>query len=310
MTTLFIVNEVADLDLTPATAALVRAQAARGPTAITTCADLSADGQRFVANAREIGPIGGPGEAVSLTHNDLTRVLVRANPVSQPTAWAWAHGLSCLAHAEQLGLAVHNNTATLARFAAKPGLLALDETVRPPTVVTGSPTTVRKALTGFGRSVIKPAHGSQGKGVFIVNPDTDNLSATIDLLLDGGPVVVQPWLPAAVEGDVRVFVSDGEVFEVDGRAAAIRRRPAAGELRSNIHLGGHAEPTDLVGETRALAERAAAQLLAAGARFAGVDCIGDRIVEVNVCAPGGLQDMSARYGVDFVNGWLDRLVAD
>lgn len=309
MTTLFLVNDARDLDATPATAALVRAAAARGPTAITTAVDLTADDAGFRARVVPLATDGTAQAPVELGRSGIAVVLVRSNPMSQRTGWAWAHALSCLEVAERDGLPVHNTVAALRRFAAKPGLMHLSTEVRPPTVVTGFARAVRAAVQAFGRSVVKPAHGSQGAGVFIVDPDSANLGATIDLLLTGGPVVVQPWLSAAVDGDVRIFVCDGEPFAVEGRVAAIRRRPAAGELRSNVHLGGRPEPLELSPALDALARRAAAELAAQGVRFAGIDCIGDRIVEVNACAPGGLQDMAARYGVDFVGGWLDRLVS-
>ena len=161
----------------------------------------------------------------------------------------------------------------------------------------------------FGRSVVKPAHGSHGSGVFIVEPSESNLGAAVDLLLDRGPVVVQPWIPEAVDGDIRLFVVDGKPLMVDGVLGALRRRPARGELRSNVHLGGRPEPVPPTPELLALAERAGPALMAQGARCVGLDCIGDRVVEANVCAPGGLTDMDRFYERPFLQTALDALLA-
>lgn len=308
MSILILVNDPSALDPTQTTTALVRACAQQAETLVAGCTGLSAAGAGVTVRCRTVHAHGTPGPWRVVGHDELEAVLVRANPVSQERPWAWAHALVCLQRLEDLGVDVRNGAAALARFAGKPGLLWLPPSVRPPTVLTGNAVVARQAIEDFGRSVVKPAHGSQGKGVFIVTPEQDNLGATFDLLLESGPVIVQPWLRAAVDGDVRVFVHDGRVFEVDGAVAAIRRRPAVGELRSNVHLGGSPEPTILDGPLRQLVAEAATALQAQGVRFAGLDCIGDALVEVNVCAPGGLPDMGRAYGVDFVTAWVAELL--
>lgn len=156
--------------------------------------------------------------------------------------------------------------------------------------------------------MVKPAHGSHGSGVFIVEPSDSNLGAAVDLLLDRGPVVVQPWVPQAVEGDVRLFVVNGEPLLANGVLGALRRRPARGELRSNVHLGGRPEPVPLREELLALARRAGPALVEQGALCVGLDCIGGRVVEANVCAPGGLTDMDRFYGLPFLRATLDLLL--
>ena len=60
-------------------------------------------------------------------------------------------------------------------------------------------------------------------------------------------------------------------------------------------------------ELLALAHRAGPALMALGASFVGLDCIGDRVVEANVCAPGGLIDMDGYYKLPFLDTALDRL---
>ncbi|MCA9568842.1 MAG: hypothetical protein KC656_13415, partial [Myxococcales bacterium] len=100
---------------------------------------------------------------------------------------------------------------------------------------------------------------------------------------------------------------DGEPLVIDGVLGALRRRPAIGELRSNVHLGGKPEPVACTPELLALAHRAGPALMALGASFVGLDCIGDRVVEANVCAPGGLIDMDGYYKLPFLDTALDRL---
>ena len=52
------------------------------------------------------------------------------------------------------------------------------------------------------------------------------------------PVIVQRYVPEVRKGDKRIILVDGEF------AGAINRVPAAGEARSNMHVGGRPEATD------------------------------------------------------------------
>jgi hypothetical protein len=53
------------------------------------------------------------------------------------------------------------------------------------------------------------------------------------------PVIVQRYLPDVRKGDKRILLVDGEF------AGAINRVPVEGEARSNMHVGGRAEATEL-----------------------------------------------------------------
>jgi glutathione synthase len=66
------------------------------------------------------------------------------------------------------------------------------------------------------------------------------------------PFIVQRYLNDVRKGDKRIILVDGEPV------GAINRVPAEGEARSNMHVGGRAEKTDL---TRANARSAPASAL-------------------------------------------------
>src|SRR3546814_8087110 len=58
------------------------------------------------------------------------------------------------------------------------------------------------------------------------------------------PVIVQQYLPAVREGDKRIILIDGRP------AGAVNRVPAAGEARSNMHVGGRPEKIGLTKRER------------------------------------------------------------
>ena len=58
------------------------------------------------------------------------------------------------------------------------------------------------------------------------------------------PLIVQKFLPDVSNGDKRVILVDGEPV------GAINRVPAAGETRSNMHVGGRPEKIGLTDRDR------------------------------------------------------------
>jgi glutathione synthase len=66
-------------------------------------------------------------------------------------------------------------------------------------------------------------------------------------------------------------------------------------MRSNISLGGTAEIIQLDQQQVAICERIAKHLNADGIVFSGLDLIGDKVVEVNVFSPSGLQEFQATF---------------
>jgi glutathione synthase len=102
---------------------------------------------------------------------------------------------------------------------------------------------------------------------------------------------------------------DGEPLMKEGHLAAIRRVPAQGDFRSNLHAGGSPEPAELSAEQRRTLSSAGPLLRQEGIRLAGVDLIGTRIIELNVYSTGGLRDAERFSDQDFCDAILARFEA-
>ncbi len=132
-------------------------------------------------------------------------------------------------------------------------------------------------ISGIAQStVVKPAFGSQGRGVEFYSDSSTALDALGTEVRAGAEqhLVAQPfWGPSG--HDLRVFV-------VDGRCVAAMRRHAAGDgLLNNTSQGGSGEAVEPVGEHADLAVQAVRAL---GLDYAGVDIIESaplRVLEVN-----------------------------
>lgn len=165
----------------------------------------------------------------------------------------------------------------------------------PPTLLTRSLEAAREFLERHGEIVIKPLHGNAGKAVFKVGRDGANLSALIEVFNAAyrEPHVVQAFLPEIAEGDKRIVLVDGEV------AGAINRIPGAGEIRSNLAVGGSAAKTELTGTELEICAALAPELKARGLIFVGIDVIGGKwLTEINVTSPTGIVAIDRYNGTD------------
>jgi glutathione synthase len=86
---------------------------------------------------------------------------------------------------------------------------------------------------------------------------------------------------------------------VDGEfAGAINRVPATGEARSNMHVGGRPEATELTSRERAICAAIGPALKERGLIFTGIDVIGDYMTEINVTSPTGIHEVRRFGGAD------------
>ncbi|HEX8307562.1 MAG TPA: glutathione synthase [Allosphingosinicella sp.] len=165
----------------------------------------------------------------------------------------------------------------------------------PPTLLTRSLGAARKFLEKHGEIVVKPLHGNAGKAVFKVGSDGANLSALIEMFNAAyrEPHVVQAFVPEIAQGDKRIVLVDGEV------AGAINRIPGAGEIRSNLAVGGSAAKTELTGTEREICAALSPELKARGLLFVGIDVIGGKwLTEINVTSPTGIVAIDKYNGTD------------
>ena len=176
----------------------------------------------------------------------------------------------------------------------------------PPTLLTRSLTLARKFLDRHGAIVVKPLHGNGGKAVFKVESDGANLASLIEVFNTAfrEPHVVQAFVPEIAEGDKRIVLIDGEV------AGAVNRVPGAGEIRSNLAVGGIAAQAGLTRTEEEICAALAPELKARGLFFVGIDVIGGKwLTEINVTSPTGIVAIDRFNGTDTPARFWERLEA-
>jgi glutathione synthase len=164
----------------------------------------------------------------------------------------------------------------------------------PRTIVTADPAEIHAFAAEIGDAVIKPLDGAGGLGVLRLREGDQNARAIVDMITAEGHrlAMVQEYLPAVTVGDKRVLLLDGEPL------GAILRVPRGDDLRSNIHVGGSVVPTELTPRELDLVRSIAPRLRDDGLAFVGLDVIGERLTEVNVTSPTGIQELGRFTGTD------------
>jgi glutathione synthase len=158
----------------------------------------------------------------------------------------------------------------------------------PPTLITAEKKLIQEFRAEHQDIIVKPLFGNGGAGVFHITPGDENLNALLEMFSQNfrEPLIVQKYLPAVRAGDKRIILIDGKV------AGATNRVPAAGEARSNMHVGGRPEKTGLTKREHEICEAIGPELKSRGLIFVGIDVIGDMMTEINVTSPTGIQEIN------------------
>ena len=164
----------------------------------------------------------------------------------------------------------------------------------PPTTIARDLDTIRAFKQKHGDIIVKPLYGNGGAGVFRLDQNDRNLASLHELFtgFSREPLIAQKFLPAVSKGDKRVILLDGEPV------GAINRVPAAGETRSNMHVGGRPEKIELSARDVEICRAIGPLLREKGQIFVGIDVIGEYLTEINVTSPTGIQELERFDGIN------------
>lgn len=174
-------------------------------------------------------------------------------------------------------------------------LMVLDfPDLTPPTAIARDLDMLKTFRARHGDVILKPLYGNGGAGVFRLKEGDSNLNSLHEMFasINREPLIMQKFLPDVEAGDKRIILVDGEPI------GAINRVPAAGETRSNMHVGGRPEPIGLTARDREICDAIGPVLREHGQVFVGIDVIGRYLTEINVTSPTGLQELERFDGTN------------
>jgi glutathione synthase len=251
------------------------------------------------AYAKALAAADAPREDARLVDFDV--IFLRNNPnAGAPDGDAFNPALDFGRRLKQLGVLVVNDPDGLSRAGSKMYLAGFPVELRPKTLITRSVERVRAFLRELdGPAIIKPLSGFGGRDVFYVaRGQAANLPQMISTVRRAGYVIVQEYLPAISKGDKRVLLLGGMPLRIGDTVAAYKRMRPKDDIRNNMHVGGSRRPTDFTEAERRICDLLRPRLVADGLYFVGVDLVGDKILEINVFAPGGIANINDLYDVD------------
>jgi glutathione synthase len=173
----------------------------------------------------------------------------------------------------------------------------------PETLITRDFQAIHDFRREFGDIIVKPLYGNGGAGVFRIGEADQNLSSLLEIFegMSREPLIAQRYLPQVREGDKRIILVDGVA------AGAINRVPAEGDARSNMHVGGIAQPAELTSRENEICEAIGPALKAHGFILVGIDVIGGLLTEINVTSPTGVREVKRFSGIDIAAMVLDAI---
>ena len=243
--------------------------------------------------------------------DDLDVLMLRSDPSTDTglRSWAQSSGIIFGRAATKHGVIVLNDPNGLAKAMNKMYFQLFPEEVRPRTLITRDKNEIKKfAKDEGGNCVLKPLQGSGGSNVFLVRKeDLSNLNQMVEAVSRDGYVIAQEYLPAASEGDIRLFLMNGLPLRYKGKYAAFRRVRTGDDMRSNIHAGGRLRQAEITEEHLKLAEMVRPKLVQDGMFLVGLDIVGNKLMEINVFSPGGLGSAQKFEKVNFAHGVIAAL---
>lgn len=163
----------------------------------------------------------------------------------------------------------------------------------PKTLVTHEITRARAWAEQFEKVVIKPWDGNGGRGVLVTSKSDSNFRSMLEILTQEGKqyILVQEYLPKIVEGDKRIILVDGIPV------GQILRVPQPGDHRGNMHAGAKVQIAELTPREKELCQALKPILQEKKLLFVGIDTIGDKLTEINVTSPTGIQEINRLFGI-------------
>jgi glutathione synthase len=257
---------------------------------------LSLDCGRVVARARKVtlrDEVGNhvhaeAAQALDL-ETDIDVVLMRQDP---PFDMAYITATYLLERIHPKTLVVNDPRSV--RDCPEKLLVTTFAGLHPPTLISADSVALAAFHHEHGDCILKPLHGAAGNGVVRLKADDKNLGALVEIFagINREPLVLQKFIPAVSAGDKRVILIDGEIV------GGINRVPEKGAVRSNLRVGGVAEPLVLTNRDREICAAIGPTLREKGLIFVGIDIIGDYLTEINVTSPTGAAQLKSFEGVD------------
>ncbi|UAT42659.1 hypothetical protein GUI12_00580 [Anaplasmataceae bacterium AB001_6] len=152
------------------------------------------------------------------------------------------------------------------------------------TIIVCDVETATKFVEQYGKVVFKPLYEYGGSNIILIDKSDANYKDILSEKFNnhGTHFLMQRFdSDVLTDGDVRVLILDGEIL-------GYFKRQNKDNFLSNTVLGAKVYKVDLSNKALDTATKIALDLKQRGIYFAGLDFIGNNLIEINVTSPTGL----------------------
>jgi len=159
----------------------------------------------------------------------------------------------------------------------------------PPTLISASLDNIKEFHRQHKKIILKPLYSFGADGVVLIDETGQNLASNFEMMqkIYKTPLIAQKFLEEIKFGDKRIFLLDGDPI------GAISRIAKNGEIRSNLHIGGSAQKSELSSRDLEICREISPHLKKLNLLLVGIDVIGEYLTEINVTSPTCIPEINA-----------------
>lgn len=223
--------------------------------------------------------------------SDLDCVFMRKDP---PFDMEYIYVTYMLDLAKKNGVLIVNSPQALRDFNEKVAISNYPK-FAPNTLITRDYKQINKFYEKYKDIIVKPLDGMGGSSIFRIKDGDKNKNVILEVLTEHQSkyIMVQDYQKSISDGDKRILIVNGEPIKY-----LLARVPSEKDNRGNLAAGATAEVRELNDSDYKIAKKVAKKLKKQGVMFAGIDVIGDKLTEVNITSPTGIQKI---YKVTKIN---------
>ena len=172
-----------------------------------------------------------------------------------------------------------------------------------PNIVTSSMQDIENFLKTHKQIVLKPLNRCFGSGVMYLYDGDPNTHTIINTVTENETALtmVQEYIPDVKNGDIRVVTLGNKILPY-----SIKKLPSGDDFKFNNHSDSFVVKSELTKENLEYFTPIAQKLCSMGIEMAGLDVIGNKVIEINVTSPCYfIKEMNNCYGI-----FVEKMLAD
>ncbi|WWO96806.1 MAG: glutathione synthase [Candidatus Dasytiphilus stammeri] len=267
---------------------------------IYLCNEVACAKTRTISILEHQSPCYSFGRDHYINLNDLNVIFMRKDP---PVDSEFIYATHIMERAENTGTLIVNKPRSLRDCNEKIFASCFPHFI-PDSLVTSNKEIIYNFCCLHGDIVLKPLDGKGGESIFRLTKNDPNISVIIEIMTNYGNnyCMVQSFLPDIIKGDKRVFIVDGQPVQY-----CLARIPPVGEIRGNLAVGAYGKVQSLSKTDWDIARSVSSTLKEMGLLFVGLDIIGNKLTEINITSPTGVQEIEAECSFSITGMIMDMI---